>query len=176
MITLMALLVLTVLAITAISTTTTEIRITGNAKLQELVFYGADGGSRSYPPILKETLKTGSFVPAKYVTPMGPVQDAANFAAEVFGTAGDDGLIDSASDSTPDLYADLEPVEVGVDVDRITEGYISGSAIEFASGYEGIGLAAAQGGVGIFYQADSLGHMRRSRAQVSEVYIHHVQQ
>ena len=156
-------------------TTTTEIRITGNAKLQDLVFYGADGGVRSYPPILKETIKTLA-VPVKYISPMGPVQDPVNFRDEILGGSLDDGLVDSASDPTPDLYHDLDPVDVGVDLDRVTEGFISGAAIEFASGYEGIGMAAAQGGVGVFYQIESLGHFRRARAQVSEVYIHHIQE
>lgn len=170
---LMILLILTALGIAAISTTTTEVRIAGNSTAQNRVFYGADGGSRTYPPILKETIQSRA-VPARFIQPDGPVGDPSNLTAEIFGFTPNDGLEDSPVNN-PDLFSTLDAVEVRLDLDRVQERFLSGGAAEFAGGYEGIGASSASGGVGIFYQADSVGQMGRSQAQVSQVYIHHVQ-
>ena len=172
LITLMVLLILTTLGVTAISTMTTEVRMTGNAKVHRMVFYGADGGGRTYAPILSETIE-GRAVPLKFVKPQGPVVDSENLKAEIFGFNPNDGLVDSPLND-PDLSLSLDPVAVGVDLDRVQERYLSGGAAEFAGGYDGIGTSAAGGNVGIYYQVDSIGQLGRSQVEVSHVYIHHV--
>jgi hypothetical protein len=169
---LMVLLILTTLGIAAISTTTTEVRITGNAALQNMVFYGADGGGRSYPPVLTETIENRA-VPTRFIAPGGPVGDAVDLTAEIFGFSPNDGLTDDPF-ADPDLSAALDIVEVRLDLDRLQERLLAGGAAEFAGGYEGIGAASAGGNVGIYYQADSVGQTGQSQARLSEVYIHHV--
>lgn len=170
---LMVLLILTALGIAAISTTTTEVRITGNARVQNAVFYGADGGGRTYAPILQETIANRA-VPTRFIEPNGPVGDPVNLTAEIFGFIPNDGFEDSPL-SDPDLFSTLDTLEIRLDLDRVQERLLSGGAAEFAGGYEGIGASASGGNVGIYYQADSVGLAGRSQAQVSQVYIHHVQ-
>ena len=173
LVTLMIMLILTTLGLAAISTAITEVRITGNAKLLNAVFYGADGGGRVYPSILSETIETRT-VPLRYLSPAGPVVDPIDLTAEVFGFASPAESEDSAF-TEPDLLVDMNPVSVGVDVDRVQERILSGGAAEFAGGYEGIGASAAGGSVGIFYQVESVGQLSRGQSEVAHVYIHHVQ-
>ncbi len=167
LVTLMVLLILTTLGIAVISTTTTEIMITGNAKLQKMAFYGGDGGGRSVEPILEESLNERA-VPAIHASPSGPVVDPAGLMDELLG------IIDSSDDPMldPDLISTLGDVVVRVDVDRIARRFQGGSSIEFGSGYEGIGKSSASGGTAIMYQIDASGEFGRSQGQVGNVYIY----
>jgi len=173
LVTMMILLVLTVMGIAAISTTTSELQITGNAKIQNMVFYGADGGSRAYVPILKSILDYRALPAA----PLGtPIQDA-NLLNELEGlnvAPPNDGPSDSPT-SNPDLSMAAGNITVGVDIDRIQQRLLSGGASEFAGGYEGIGASSMGGGIGIYYEMDSRGSIGPSASQVSEVYIYHVE-
>jgi hypothetical protein len=49
-------------------------------------------------------------------------------------------------------------VEVRVDVDRMYSYALPGGALEFASGYEGVGASAAGGGIGVLYRISSQGN------------------
>lgn len=175
MVTMMILLVLTVFGIAAISTTTSEMRIAGNARMQSMFFYGADGGTRTYVPILGSIMQN-HVLPA---APLGsPVQDS-NLGNELLGTAvvapPDDGATDSPT-NRPDLSMTAGDVTVGIDIDRIDSHQLSGGAGESHSGYEGTGASLVSGGVGIYFQVDSVGGiLGGSQSQVSNVYIHHVQ-
>lgn len=170
LVTMMILLALTVLGVAAISTTTSELRIAGNAKFQNMVFYGADGGGRTYGPLLK------SAIDYRLLSTAPPVADS-NLFNEIMGMSvapPNDGASDTPT-NYPDLSMTAGAIAVGVDIDRIKERFLSGGAIEFAGGYEGIGASSVSGGVGIYYQMDSVGYIGPSRAQVSNVYIYHVQ-
>ncbi|HET6466294.1 MAG TPA: pilus assembly PilX N-terminal domain-containing protein [Nitrospiria bacterium] len=173
LVTMMILLVLTVMGIAAISTTTSELQITGNAKVQNMVFYGADGGSRTYVPILKSIIDNRA-IPA---APLGtPVQDS-NLLNELLGlnvSPPNDGGSDSPTNH-PDLSLTAGNITVGVDIDRVQERFLSGGASEFAGGYEGIGASSSSGGIGIYYAMDSVGQIGPSESQVSHVYIYHVE-
>jgi len=167
LVTMMILLILTLLGVAAISTTTSEIRIAGNAKFQNMVFYGADGGGRAYVPILNAAIQSRTLATG------APVMDA-NLLNEIMGMFPNDGATDDAV-SAPDLSFAAGNVSVGVDIDRIKERFLSGGATEFAGGYEGIGASSVSGGIGIYYKMDSVGQFGRSESEVSHVYIHHVQ-
>ncbi|HUK55794.1 MAG TPA: PilX N-terminal domain-containing pilus assembly protein [Nitrospiria bacterium] len=171
MVTMMILLVLTVMGIAAISTTTSELRITGNANVQNMVFYGADGGSRTYAPILKTAIDTRTLSTAP------PVADS-NLLNEIMGMTvapPNDGPTDTPTNH-PDLSLTAGNVTVGVDIDRIQERLLSGGASEFGGGYEGIGASSVSGGIGIYYAMDSVGQIgTRVQSQVSHVYIYHVE-
>jgi hypothetical protein len=175
LVTMMILLVLTVMGIAAISTTTSELQISGNAKIQNMVFYGADGGGRTYGPILKAALYEDTVDPAKDPI-FGPVADP-NLLNELMGlsmTPPNDGISDSPTNH-PDIGLAAGNVTVGVDIDRIDEHQLAGGASEFAGGYEGIGASASSGGIGIYYAMDSSGQIFPSKSQISHVYIYHVQ-
>lgn len=173
LVTMMILLVLTVMGLAAISTTTSELRIAGNAKIQSMVFYGADGGSRSYEPILKSIINNRA-IP---LPPLGtPVQDS-NLPNELLGipvSPPNDGVSDSPT-AFPDIGMTAGNITVGVDIDRIQERFLAGGASEFAGGYEGVGASASSGGIGIYYAMDSVGQIIPASAQVSHIYIYHVQ-
>jgi len=167
LVTMMILLILTLLGVAAITTTTSEIRIAGNSRFQNMVFYGADGGGRAYVPILKTAIQT------RTLATVPPVVDP-NLMNEIMGLMPNDGATDDAV-SAPDLSLTSGAVTVGVDIDRIKERFLAGGATEFAGGYEGIGAASVSGGIGIYYKMDSVGQIGRSQSQVSHIYIHHVQ-
>jgi PilX N-terminal len=170
LVTMMILLALTVLGIAAISTTTSELRIAGNAKFQNMVFYGADGGGRTYGPLLKSAIDN------RLLSTAPPVADP-NLFSEIMGmwvSPPNDGVSDTPT-NYPDLSMTAGPITVGVDIDRVQQRFLSGGAIEFAAGYEGIGASSVSGGIGIYYKIDSVGSIGPSQAQVSQVYIYHVQ-
>ena len=173
MVVLMIMLILTTLGISEITTTTTELKVAGNSRMQQSVFYGAEGGLHMYPSVLTETLRDRA-VPARFTSPGGPVQDPAGLRDELFGFSGSAARLDKPEDR-PDLETNLQALEVKVDLDRIQERLMGGSAAEFAGGYEGIGMSSAGGSIGIYYEVESLGQMGGSQGRVSEVYIHHVQ-
>jgi hypothetical protein len=169
LVTMMILLILTVFGVAAISTTTSEIRIAANAKAQSGGFYGADGGGRTYVPILIAAIDNR-------VLPVGPPVMDSHLVDELMGmtvAAPDDGISDSPT-FHPDLSLTAGSVAVGVDIDRIDQQLLSGGASEFASGYEGIGASSSSGGIGIYYKIDSVGKVGSSQSQVSHTYIYHV--
>ena len=167
LVTMMILLILTVMGIAAISTTTTEIRIAGNAKLQNTVFYGADGGGRIAIPILKSSLDNR-------VVPAGPVLDS-NLINEIEGITPNDGATDDPVNS-PDIQMVVGGVTVGVDIDRLEShgAFSAGGAIEFASGYEGIGvgMSGGGGGIGFHFGINSIGGIGPSQSHVYQEYTH----
>jgi hypothetical protein len=166
LVTMMILLILTVFGVAAISTTTSEIRIAANAKSQSMGFYGADGGGRTYVPILISAIDNRTI-------PSGPPVVDTNLMNELLGFTPNDGATDTPT-SNPDLSIKAGSVTVGVDIDRISEQLLSGGASEFASGYEGIGASSSSGGIGIYYKMDSVGQIGLSQSQVSHTYIYYV--
>jgi hypothetical protein len=172
LVTMMILLILTVFGVAAISTTTSEIRIAANAKTQIGGFFGADGGGRTYVPILLSAIDNRT-IP---LAPLGsPVMDS-HLMDELLGMTvapPDDGISDTPTNH-PDLSLTAGSVTVGVDIDRINAQLLSGGASEFASGYEGIGASSSSGGIGIYYKMDSVGQIGLSQSQVSHTYIYYV--
>ena len=149
---LLLLLVATVVGITALSTSTTKVMIAGNQRLSEMNFSSADGGISASTPII-ETTAYDRTVSATYAA----LVISADFTNEITGALAQDGDTASAS---PDIRFALGSgtfaTTVSVDVDYLYAGSPAGSAIEFASGYEGFGKGAGSGGAEVYYTVNSL--------------------
>ncbi|OGL46267.1 MAG: hypothetical protein A2W05_11165 [Candidatus Schekmanbacteria bacterium RBG_16_38_10] len=149
---LLLLLVATVVGITALSTSTTKVMIAGNQRLSEMNFSSADGGISASVPII-ETTAYDRTVSATYAA----LVISADFTNEITGALAQDGDTASAS---PDIRFALGSgtfaTTVSVDVDYLYAGSPAGSAIEFASGYEGFGKGAGSGGAEVYYTVNSL--------------------
>ena len=158
---LLLLLVATVVGITALSTSTTKVMIAGNQRLSEMNFSSADGGISISVPII-ETTAYDRAVSANYSTLVIDTADTNgnnidDFIDEITGGLPQNGDTASAS---PDIQFSLGSgtfaTTVSVDVDYLYAGSPAGSAIEFASGYEGFGKGAGSGGAEVYYAINSL--------------------
>lgn len=144
----------------AINTSTVDVQIAGNLKRSATAFGGAEAGVDVSVPIIEETLAEGTLTPTTYnvvgsdnvtrTINLDPADDDS-LGNEIGGASNYDGDI---SDFT---VPDLGGVQVEVDIDRLYSYNLPGGAMEFASGYEGVGAAAAGGGIGILYRVTSRG-------------------
>jgi len=154
---LLLLLVATVVGITALSTSTTKVMIAGNQRLSEINFSYADSGVSVSAPILKDTA-FNSAVGASYT---GLVVAGSNFLSEVTGILPRDAdcavLSTTCGTAAPDIQYTIGTTMVSVDVDYLYTTYTTGSAIEFAAGYEGLGKGAGSGGSQSNYSINSYG-------------------
>jgi hypothetical protein len=155
---LLLLLVATVAGITALSTSTTNVMISGNRRLSELNFSSADSGAFATKPIINSTAFSG-VVDIKYLAAIDPlVKDAADFTDEIAGGDGSDKPLvspDIGFSIGTALQAETNTT-VSVDVDYLYAAYAEGGAIEFASGYDGLAYGAGAGGAHIFYRVNSV--------------------
>lgn len=149
--------VVTLLGVVAINTSTVDLQISGNLRRVSEAFSGAEAGTDVVVPVIERTITAGALDPT---TIDGGTVDSnplsgISLAAEI--TGGNDYHEDTAS-ANPDVTLDsLGEVEVNVDVDRMYSYNLPGGAMEFASGYEGVGAAAAGGGIGVLYRVTSQG-------------------
>lgn len=169
---LMLMVVLAFIGSAAIITSTTEVQIAGNEKRYQMAFYGADGGADFAPRVIRDTIDL-------YAAPSygSGVTVMAGFLDEAlaFGTANDDGSVDSPT-SNPDIEIPSVTaiMSVGIDVDRDPNTTaLPGGGIEFGSGYEGIGGGAAAGGTAILYRIASQSQgPGNSRTQINTRYLY----
>lgn len=159
------LLVATAVGVIALSTSTTNVMISGNQRLSEVNFAAADSGVSASIPVIKSTISERTIDPT-YINPTtngaltvdnsdsDPANGIPDFIDELMGESPVNG--DTAS-KTPDITFSLNDTTVNVDVDYLYRGYAKGSAIEFASGYEGIGKGAGGKGIEVYYAINSLG-------------------
>jgi Tfp pilus assembly protein PilX len=147
---LLLLLVATVVGITALSTSTTKVMIAGNQRLSEMNFSSADGGISASVPII-ETTAYDRAVSATYSADPD-ITISADFTNEITGAL----PMDADTAAAPDIGFALGSTTVSVDVDYLYASSPAGSAIEFASGYEGFGKGAGSGGAEVYYTVNSL--------------------
>ena len=130
--------------------------IAGNQRLSEINFSNADGGVSVSSPILRDTAFNGA-VGASYT---GLVVAGSNFLNEVTGVLPRDPdcavLSTTCLAAAPDIQYPTGATTISVDVDYLYTTYTTGSAIEFASGYEGFGKGMGSGGAEIYYAINSL--------------------
>ncbi len=156
---LLLLLVATVVGITALSTSTTNVIIAGNQRLKEINFTGADSGAYVCSAVIDSTAFYSS-VDSNYSS---LVQDSSDFLDEINGGDGGDCpvLSPTCTNPAPDIQFTMgsgsSAITVSVDVDYLYAAFSAGSAVEFASGYEGIGKSASGGGASIYYAISSVG-------------------
>lgn len=144
---LLALLVITVLGVLALSTSTTEVIVSGNMRLREINFASAESGLELSIPTLKYAIYNDTFGNYSYI-----VNDSSLATELRLGPTFDPDRADAA----PDLRFTLGQLIVSVDIDKMFAGPCEGAAIEFASGYEGIGLGGG-GGICAYYRVNSIG-------------------
>lgn len=150
---LLGLLVVTVLGVLALSTSTTEVMMAGNERLREINFSGAEGGLEIAQPVINYVAFAGHTACAASSICVGIVPNFLTFQQELrSGTPFDPA--DSCV-TNPDITLTVGNTTVTADVDYMSSGPCAGSAIEFASGYEGIG-SGGSGGVCAYYRVNSM--------------------
>jgi Tfp pilus assembly protein PilX len=144
--------IVTLLGVMAINTSTIDIQIFGNVKRASTAFSGAEAGTDVVVPVIERTIAAGVLDPDSI--PDGTL-DTTNLGNEITGGSNYDS--DTAAGNPDITITSLGGVEVQVDVDRMYSYNLPGGAMEFASGYEGVGAAAAGGGIGVLYKVTSQG-------------------
>ena len=146
---LLALLVVTVIGVLALSTSTTEVMMAGNTRLREIAFSGADSGLEISDPALRFIVynqNTGNYA--------GIVNDP-NIAQELRSGTPFDPSDSPNPANNPDLQLALGNMNVTVDIDRMFASPCEGATIEYASGYEGIGMGGG-GTICAYYRINSV--------------------
>lgn len=151
---LILLLLVTLAGIIAVTSSSVDTQIAGNARRVTMAFQGAEGGVNLSIPIIEDTILQAALTPA---APTGPITalDTANLEAEILGdsTAPTDTVT-----ATPDItMASLGGVAVRTDIDWLYTDIVEGGAAQFAMGYEGIGAGASAAGTASLYRLNSEG-------------------
>jgi len=134
----------------AINTSTVDIQITGNLKKTSTAFSGTEGGSDLSVPIIEKTIAAGALDPSDFTVGSDTITPVSSLGDEIVG-------VDMTNVSPDFTVPNLGGVQVNVDIDRMYSYNLPGGAMEFASGYEGVGAAAAGGGIGVLYRITSQG-------------------
>lgn len=151
-ISLLLLVVATVIGMLALATSTTEVMIAGNARLREINFSLADSGIELSRPIIENTVFNEAVDLTRY-----PIINDTNLATELVGITGSIPNPDNPANnsSEADIRFRSGVNTILVDIDYYFASPPVGGAIEFASGYEGLGKGAGAGGAQIYYRINS---------------------
>jgi len=148
--------VVAILGVVAINTSTVDVQISGNQRRSSIAFGGSEAGTDLAQPIIERTIAAGTLEPT---TISGGTVDPSPLAGVDLGseiTGGNDYNADTPF-GNPDLTFSVGDATANVDIDRLYSYALPGGALEFAAGYEGVGAAAAGGGIGVLYLVDSVG-------------------
>jgi hypothetical protein len=141
------LLLLTVIGIAATNTSTIEILISGNDRVHKMAFHQADGGTEVGIELVEQNIYMAGFSAAE-LAGLGDVN-----VTSVNPDLND--IRDMPSDNNRDAYLPRNyggnGPHTNLTVDNVKTEYSTGSAIQMAAGYEGIGKGAAGGGSKTFY-------------------------
>ncbi len=127
--TLLILLVLTVIGFAALGTSRIENMLSGNIRLRETTLSGADSAVDVSAPIIEHAVRTQN------ITGYTNIVNDNSLATELRQTSFDNDSIDA----NPDIQYSLNGKQVDVDIDKMYVKRVGGTAIEYASGYEGAG-------------------------------------
>ncbi len=161
--TLMLLLVLTVLGIAAIAVTGLENKISGIQRIGETAANASESCMSTSVNVIQQTILQAQVPPAFYATASDPIPLASatatspNFSLfqEIMGQSDNDPDDPSGTGATgPDYLQTIGQYTVTGDIDRMYAVPKSGTGLQFAGGYEGIGGGAGAGGVDILYRID----------------------
>lgn len=148
------LLVLTVVGIAAMGTTGVEHMLSGNMRLREENSSRADGGMEIMSGLIEQVIRNG---------------DTGNFA----GIVTDANLITELRTTTFDadtVDVTIPDIGVEIDIDKMYTKWMGGSAMEFASGYEGAGKSGANGSYTYFRVNSRSAALAGSEAEVGSIY------
>lgn len=148
---LMLMAAIAILGMMAINISTIDIQIFGYQKRSSESLEVAQGGVDASIPVIENTLIEGV---APDFSALPEIILSADIAGEVLGqiVANDD--INNLPDVTVRMAAGASSQ---ADIDRLYARPLSGGAMEFAGGYEGVGASSAGGGVSILYRIRSEG-------------------
>jgi Tfp pilus assembly protein PilX len=146
---LVLMMVIAILGIMAINMSTIDIQIFGNQKRSTEAFELAQGGSDLSIPIIENTLADGALP-----TLPNTIGLATDLEDEIMGTTVSNDDINNLPDVTITMANGAKAL---VDIDRLYSQAVSGGAMEFAGGYEGVGAGTAGGGAAILYRVRSEG-------------------
>ena len=159
---LLLLLVLTVVGLAAISTSTIENIMSGNMRLKGRNISRAEAGSEISRALIQRAVRFQDIVGFQNI-----VNDAG-LSNELRGVAFDPDIVNGVI--VDDVVFAVAGQNATVDIDMMYSRWIGGSAIEFASGYEGVG----KGGSSDFYtffRVNARGvDVRLSRSDVGALY------
>ncbi len=154
---LLLLLVLTVVGLAAINTSTIENMLSGNMRLQGRNISKAEAGSEISRQLIERAVRQQDIIGFENI-----VNDAG-LPAELRGVTFD-------PDNADDVIFAIAGQNVTVDIDMMYSRWIGGSAIEFASGYEGVGKGGGNDFY-TFYRVNATGvDVANSRADVGALY------
>ncbi|MDF1580788.1 MAG: pilus assembly PilX N-terminal domain-containing protein [Desulfuromonadales bacterium] len=154
---LLLMLIMTFLGIMVIDTSTIDMQIAGNFKRTTTAFEGAEAGVEIAIPIIERTMFNGSMLPYNSLTTSPNLIDP-DLVSEITGSLNNSSDHFCGGSVDPDIViADLNGVKIEVDIDRLLSDTVAGGAIEFASGYEGVGAGAAGGGNQVLFRIVSQG-------------------
>ncbi len=159
---LLLLLVATVVGVTALSTSTTNVMISGNQRLSEICFSAADSGVAVSIPVIEAAL--AGDVTTNYSLIVNNDEDGNDDIT--FVNVDEDA--DTVSGS-PDLTFPVGNATVDVDVDYVYAGTVPGCAIEFAMAYDD--RVAGSKCIGTYYAVTSAGTCEAgSESEVCAIY------
>jgi hypothetical protein len=180
------LLVLSVIGVYAVSTSTVETKITGVEQGFQEAFYTADAGEPVGTYVTKQILhydpQTSSDLASALGTqfPSSIVNSTLYTSGKLFNNLTTRDLSEPQPGTTADINAALTSsvalglpayVQLLIKIDRLQSMTMPGGGVEFASGYEGVGLGGG-GGVAVLYGVDSVGRygLRGAESRVNVGY------
>jgi Tfp pilus assembly protein PilX len=154
---LLMLLVLTVIGMAALGTSTVENLLSGNVRLREVNVSEADGCNEISTAIIERTVREMDTIGfANLVTDAGLPTELRSG--------------DFNPDGSTDVTCTAAGQNVNVDIDKMYVQRIAGSAMEFASGYEGLGKGGSSGIYGYYRINATSVNMAASSAVVGTIY------
>jgi hypothetical protein len=169
---LLILLVLSVIGVYAVSTSTVETNITGVERGFQEAFYTADSGE----PIglyLTKLILHNNYQQVSDLPPDWQAVVQSSLFTELYSYTRNMNTIYS---STPDINVSGNTslglpgyVQLIIDIDRLQSQLMPGGGIEFAAGYESIGMGGG-GDIGVLYSLDSVGRYGLRGAE-SRIYL-----
>lgn len=156
----------TLIGVVSINSSTTEVQLAGNEKKVSTAFAAAEAGIDLSIAVIELSLASNRLDPSSMT-----VKDSYGNYQPVDMDTDDDQLYNEIADPAFSNYTDTtqSPIpdilirdlgtgdKVSIDIDRLYSEVISGGALEFAMGYEGVGAGAAGGGIATYYRINSAG-------------------
>lgn len=148
------LLAVTALSIMAVRTGSTELDVAANDKFHKVVFFAADGANEMTTELIEQNIEVRGFGTATW----GDSGEVAILNGDFYANA-EDTMI-PANNIPSETNRDIEVPDMGDSSVYLrvygNSALSTGSALQIAAGYEGIGKSVAGGGARIVYEIRSL--------------------
>lgn len=150
----LVLLALTAVGIMAIRTGTTELDVAANDKFHTMVFFAADGASDMTTELVEQNIEERGFPGATWGDGNVSILDGDFYANE-------EDTVTPANNVPSELNYDIAVPNMGDNTVYLkvygSSTLSTGSALQIAAGYEGMGKSLAGGGAMIVYEIRSMG-------------------